>query len=260
MLLTRSSFWQCDSPDTLTPNGEYGTAERAQSRSKRVPSERVYRFLPYSLTVRSLHWPGLSSVCPPSSVLHFSTPGMVGRVLICFVVAARPLCEWHWHLSRCFAVDKIKSKPAIAGIVRSVWMCVCLCLSHSLSVCVTQRGPFAADFFTNGVTNFKQVISACCLWASICARATGETDNERERVSERATYKEVHNEIYVQYRKRDRQREGEQKNSSLGVNFIGNRRRRATIIELCLKIYNNSSGLRCDRLESDNITLHYSKS
>lgn len=180
---------------------------KIEEGTKRVPSMRVSRFLPYSITVRSLHWPGLSSVRPPSSVLHFSTPGMVGRVLICFVVAARPLCEWHWHLSRCFAVDKIKSKPAIAGIVRSVWMCVCLCLSHSLSVCVTQRGPFAADFFTNGVTNFKQVISACCLWASICARATGETDNERERVSEREIFKEVHNEIYVQYREKDRERE-----------------------------------------------------
>lgn len=76
----------------------------------------------------------------------------------------------------------------------------------------------------------------------LCSRDGGERQQERETERE-----EVHNEIYVQYRDRDGEREEEQKNSSLGVNFIGNRRRRATIIELCLKIYNNSSGLRCDR-------------
>lgn len=79
----------------------------------------------------------------------------------------------------------------------------------------------------------------------LCSRDGGERQQERETETER---EEAHNEIYVQYRDRDGERErGREKNSSLGVNFIGNRRRRATIIELCLKIYNNSSGLRCDR-------------
>lgn len=39
------------------------------------------------------------------------------------------------------------------------------------------------------------------------ARRGRQTATARERVSERAIYEEVHNEIYVQYREKDRERD-----------------------------------------------------
>lgn len=138
MLLTRSSFWQRDSPDTLTPNGEYGTAERAQSRSKRVPRGcQAWEYLGFCLT-RSLFAPctGLVSVQSVHLRLFFIFQRPVWSVGSSSASSSPP--------ARCASdtdtwVDvlrliKSRANPRSQELFA---LCECVCVSVSLTLCLS---------------------------------------------------------------------------------------------------------------------------
>lgn len=156
-MLTRSSFWQ----RYPNPNGAYAIAVGSQEGAKKVPGVRVFTIDLYvgCSPVQSIPFR------PATSVLHFSTPGMVGGSSSASSPPARCASDTD---TRVDVLRLIKSRAnqvghQAQGIAASVSLYVFVSVCVYLCLCLTQRGPFAADFFTNGVTNFKQVISACCL-------------------------------------------------------------------------------------------------